>query len=458
MNKKCHLRIAHDHFKSLYAHLFPGDNDEHGAVLLAGMCTVDGKRTLLVRELHLAIDGEDYVEGTVGYRALHPKFIHRLITKARDEKLVYLAVHNHFSDRHVGFSQIDLDSHELGYPALLQISRGMPVGALVFGQRSVAADLWIAKTSRLELDCAVVVGRTIQRLTPSPRGDSVALPMVHERQIRMFGKMGQLELSECKVAVLGLGGIGSLVSEYLARLGVGHFTLVDDDIVEESNLSRVVGATHSDVRKNLAKVKVAKRLILAANKDAKVKLILDDVAKGSIAKKLIDSDYIFLAADSMRARLVFNALVHQYLIPGVQLGSKIRSHADGALIDVMSANRPVRPGHGCLWCNQLIDTTVLAKEAKTDEERKSQAYGVEEPNPSVISLNAISAAHAVNDFLLDYLGLRETTTPICYEHVHCMTQKRDLVQPRKDADCSECSSQGLRFGRGDSVELPCIDG
>lgn len=36
-------------------------------------------------------------------------------------------------------------------------------------------------------------------------------------------------------------------------------------------------------------------------------------------------DYLFLAADSMRARLVFNALVHQYLIPGVQLGSKIRT-------------------------------------------------------------------------------------------------------------------------------------
>ena len=60
----------------------------------------------------------------------------------------------------------------------------------------------------------------------------------------------------------------------------------------------------------------------------------------------------------------------------------------GALVEVMSAKRPVRPGHGCLWCNQLIDQNQLAKEAKTDEERKAQAYGVNEPNPSVISLNA----------------------------------------------------------------------
>ena len=458
MNKKCRIRIAHDHFKTLHAHLFPGDNDEHGAVLLAGMSHVNGQLTLLVREVHLAVDGVDYVEGKVGYRALQPSFIHRLIIRARDEKLTYLAVHNHFSDRQVGFSQIDLDSHDLGYPALLQISRGMPVGALVFGHRSVAADIWISKTVRMGISEAVIVGRTIQRLTSSPKSSPTSTALAHDRQVRMFGKAGQAELTECRVAVIGLGGIGSLVTEYLARLGIGHFTLVDGDIVEETNLSRVVGASSADARKKLAKVKIAKRVILGANKRAKVKMLVDDVAKGSIASQLADCDYIFLAADSMRARLVFNAIVHQYLIPGVQLGSKVRSDVDGSLADVMSANRPVRPNHGCLWCNQLIDTTVLAKEAKSDEERRAEEYGVEEPNPSVISLNAVSAAHAVNDFLLDYLGLRSDTALICYEHFHFLSQRRDFVQPRQDLDCSECSYQGLRYARGNSVDLPCIEG
>src|SRR5208283_4697698 len=146
---------------------------------------------------------------------------------------------------------------------------------------------------------------------------------------------------------------------------------------------------------------------------------------------------------------------HQYLIPGVQLGSKIRSDGKGALMEVMSANRPVRPGYGCLWCNQLIDQNQLAKEAKTDEERKAQAYGVEEPNPSVISLNAVSAAHAVNDFLLDYLGLRPENGQLYYEHFHFLKGTRNLVEPRKDRDCSECSHSGLRYGRGDAVGLPC---
>lgn len=123
----------------------------------------------------------------------------------------------------------------------------------------------------------------------------------------------------------------------------------------------------------------------------------------------------------------------------------------------MSANRPVRPGRGCLWCNKLIDQTQLAKEAKTDDERKDQAYGVEESNPSVISLNAISAAHAVNDFLLDYLNLRPERD-IYYEHFHFLNNKQMFVEPRMDEGCSECSHTGQRYGRGDSVALPCIKG
>lgn len=458
MTNTCRLRIAREDFNIVMTHLFPGDLDEHGAVLLAGMSSAGGQITLHVREIHLAREGIDYVEGKVGYRVLTPTFIHRLITRARDERLVYLAAHNHASDHEAAFSRVDLESHQRGYPALLQIARGIPVGALVFGRRSVQMDLWLPSDDRFCLDEAVVVGNTIRRLAPSPRPHLVNTVDTHDRQLRMFGQAGQAELARCRVGIIGLGGIGSLLAEYLARLGVGHFRLVDDDRVEKSNLSRIVGATPADAASSTTKVIVAQRLIQQANAEAQVQLITEDVAKESVAKALTSCDYLFLAADSMRARLVVNAIVHQYLIPGVQLGSKIRSDSAGALAEVMSVNRPIRPGHGCLLCNQLIDATQLAKEAKTDEERKTQAYGVEEPNPSVISLNAVSAAHAVNDFLLDYLGLRPEAGQLYYEHFHFLKGTRSLVEPRQDKECSECSHAGLRFGRADAVPLPCIEG
>ena len=455
---KCCLRISREDYNNVIQHLFPGDMDEHGAVLLAGTSQSNGQLILHVREIHLAREGVDYVKSEIGYRALAPHFIHQLITRARDERLVYLAVHNHECDQTVGFSVIDMESHERGYPALLQITRGMPVGALVFGRRSIQADIWMPEGARLGIENTTVIGNTVENFTPILKQRVVDSGGAYDRQIRMFGKAGQADLAMCRVGVIGLGGVGSLVVEYLARLGVGNFCLVDDDIVEESNLSRIVGASETDVSNKITKVEVAHRIIIQANSKARIQLIAEDAAKKSVAKELTACDYLFLAADSMRARLVFNAIVHQYLIPGVQLGSKIRSDASGKLLDVMSANRPVRPGYGCLWCNQLIDTTKLAKEAKTDEERKTQAYGVEEANPSVISLNSIAAAHAVNDFLLDYLSLRPDSGTLYYEHFHHLKSKRDLVQPRRAIDCPECSRTGKRYGRGDLIALPCIDG
>ena len=105
--------------------------------------------------------------------------------------------------------------------------------------------------ARLALDEAVVVGNTIKRLTPSPGLLLREAEGSYDRQIRMFGKVGQTLLAKCRVAIIGLGGVGSLVAENLSRLGVGEFCLIDDDHVEESNLSRTFGATISDAREGI---------------------------------------------------------------------------------------------------------------------------------------------------------------------------------------------------------------
>ena len=298
------------------------------------------------------------------------------------------------------------------------------------------------------------MGEDITRLYSKPRperefGDE------HDRQVRMFGSAGQHILRASKVAVVGLGGVGSLVAEYIARLGVGNILLIDPDAIETSNLSRVVGATRADVETGQLKTQIAVRHAREMASDAELKPIAGDVAQRSIAKLLRDCDFIFLAADSMRARLVVNALVHQYLIPAIQMGAKIRRDSRGGLEDAMSAVRHVRPGDGCLWCNGLINPTQLAIEAKSDRERKEQAYGVHEPDPSVITLNAVAAAHAVNDFLFDFLGLRRGNGEAIYEHFHFHRRKTQRVMPRRDSDCRECVQ---RLAMGDALELPVVEG
>ena len=446
----CDVLIPSEAHARIMAHLYPGDGDEHGAVLHAGVVSTDDSLRLLVRHVEPAEFGRDYVAGQYGYRALDPTFIHHQIIQCRDAGLAYLAVHNHRSDRRVSFSTIDLESHERGYPALLDIGRGVPVGALVYGRRSVAADIWLPDRSRRPLGTYRIIGQRVQRLYSRPPAVSESLPE-HDRQVRMFGTAGQQILAGSKIAVVGLGGVGSLVAEYLARLGVGHLVLIDPDEIESTNLSRVVGATRVDVETSQLKTQIAVRHARELTTNAQLDGIAQDVVAQSVAQRLRDCDFIFLAADSMRARLVVNALAHQYLVPVTQMGAKVRPGPGGAVEDAMAAVRQVRPARGCLWCNGLIDPTQLAIEAKSDAERKEQAYGVREPNPSVITLNAVAAAHAVNGFLFDFLGLRENETDTPYRHFHFLDDSMRRVIPRHDPACPECSR---RLALGDALELP----
>ena len=451
---KCDILVTSRDHDRIMDHLFPGDDDEHGAILRAGVVRSDSCLRLLVQDVQPAEFGTDYVAGRYGYRALTPTFIHREILRCRDSRLAYLAIHNHDSDRHVDFSRIDLESHERGYPALLDIGRGVPVGALVYGRRSVAADIWLPDGVRLSLGTYRVIGRHIERLY-SQRQKERQSDNEHDRQVRMFGAAGQEILQASKVAVIGLGGVGSLVSEYLARLGVGNLVLVDPDHIESTNLSRVVGATRVDVETGQLKTQIAVRHAREMAVHAELQPVARDVSHDSVARLIRDCDFVFLAADSMRARLVVNALAHQYLIPVIQMGAKIRPGDSGGLEDAMCAVRHIRPGIGCLWCNGLIDSTQLAIEAKSDDERKQQAYGVQEHNPSVITLNAVAAAHAVNDFLFDFLALRTNDPEEAYVHFHFHRGKAQRVVPRRDPQCTECVR---RLGMGDALELPVTNG
>ena len=456
MNRSgCDILVPSEVHQRIMQHLFPGDHDEHGAILRAGIVRNGSSLHLLIRDVHPAEFGTDYVAGRYGHRALTPTFIHRKILQCRDAGLAYLAVHNHGgSDRHVKFSRIDLESHERGYPALLDIGRGVLVGALVYGRRSVAADIWLPDGSRRSLGTYRVIGHEITRLYSQPRRNRES-DAEHDRQVRMFGAAGQHILQASKVAVVGLGGVGSLVAEYLARLGVGNLVLIDPDKIESSNLSRVVGATQVDVEMGQLKTQIAVRHAREMAVHANLQPIADDVSRHSVAQALRDCDFIFLAADSMRARLVVNALAHQYLIPAIQMGAKIRRGDCDTIEDAMCAVRHIRPGTGCLWCNGLINPTQLAIEAKSDSERKEQAYGVQEPNPSVITLNAVAAAHAVNDFLFDYLGLRTGDAETAYHHFHFHRDKAQSVIPRRSPECRECVH---RLAMGDALELPVVEG
>ena len=353
------LTIPGELYAELQRHLFPGDGDEHGAVILAGTCESDRGLRLVAREIHLAQDGVDYVPGKRGYRMLKAEFIQSRILRARDRRLAYLAIHNHGGTDSVAFSGDDMASHERGYPALLDIARGMPVGALVFARSAVAGDLWFPGCDRAPLNHATVIGHRRQLLFPVPER-TAAVAGMYDRQSRLFGDAGQELLRRTRVGIVGLGGAGSILAELLGRLGVGEFVLADPGKADVTNLPRLIGARRRDAvvpswvprfiadRLRRPKVRMAVRNIRHANRNARIKAMARDFLDEDVAARFTDCDFLFLAADTMSARLLFNAIVHQYGIPGIQVGAKIPVAEDGTVGNVFCVSRMVTPEQGCL--------------------------------------------------------------------------------------------------------------
>lgn len=477
MKQPISLRIDQPLFNKLDGHLFPGDQDEHGAVIIAGICETSRGTRLLARDVILAKDGVDYVPGTRGYRALTAKFVAEVSHTCSTRNLCYLAVHCHGGEDQVAFSTDDLASHERGYPALLDITRGGPVGGLVFAQNAVAGDIW-TPSGRFDLDHAVIVGSQIRRLYPSPKPRPRAVDPMYNRHARMFGDVGQAILASLKVGIIGLGGGGSLINEWLAHLGVGHIVAVDFDRVDLTNRPRIVGSSPWDTmewltraslpwletlgrRLSTRKVDIARRVAKRANPSIKYDAIAASITEEAAAKQLADTDFIFLAADTAQSRLIFNLLVHQYLIPGVQIGAKVPADEKTGLVsNVFTVTRPVLPfaGGGCLDCHQLISPSRLQEEALAPQDRKAQQYVEFEeiPQPSVITLNAKAAEQAANDFLMMFTGLYNPELILRHKMDFVRERHTTTIDPLVQKNCLHCSGHAQSHrARGDRSSLPC---
>jgi hypothetical protein len=187
-----------------------------------------------------------------------------------------------------------------------------------------------------------------------------------------------------------------------------------------------------------------------------------DVADDPVARMLRSCDFIFLAADTMLARDVVNQISYQYLIPTLQVGSKVLvDRASGRVIDVFAAIRSLGTSAGCLRCNGLVNMAKLAEEAvATEQQRRNQRY-VDDPDvetPSVITLNAMSIGWATNDFMHYATGLGRPSTGFRVLRSRPVAQtspQLTLQTPDANPDCHVCSrSPDSALSRGDTIELP----
>jgi sulfur carrier protein ThiS adenylyltransferase len=176
----------------------------------------------------------------------------------------------------------------------------------------------------------------------------VSLELSHEQFMRYsrhllmddIGEVGQQKLSQARVLIVGLGGLGCPVALYLAAAGVGHLSLCDPDVVELSNLQRQILYRETDCDND--KVESAERELRALNPHINVRSY-----RAEITDELIDGqDIVVDCTDNLAARHLMNSACHRNRVGFVSASAL---GWEGQLVAFDFA------AHGCLCLNCIID-------------------------------------------------------------------------------------------------------
>lgn len=307
-------------------------------------------------------------------------------------------VHSHPHPWHpVGLSELDLDTFRHLAPALEEVTEHP------FAMVAVSSGGWSGNVSQRGLT------RDLHRIDAiGPGLHPLSLPMgmqddlLDGRQILALGESNR-DLRSLSVAVVGCGGTGSAVAEQVYRMGVARLVLVDDDALDtESNLRRVGGARYEDAHTLPAPAKVdvvAKHLDRVGLPGTEVVPISGDIRDEVVARQVLDCDVVVGTTDTHGSRGMLNDLAYAYALPVVDVGARVaapRGELEGLWVD----RRILLPGRPCLWCTGEIDQATIRAENLSTEERGALAAegyvagNLDQPQPSVIALNALAASLA----------------------------------------------------------------
>jgi len=135
----------------------------------------------------------------------------------------------------------------------------------------------------------------------------------YARQLKLLGEAGQKRLRAATVTIAGAGGLGSVSAAYLTAAGIGHIRIVDDDVVELSNLNRQM--LHWDDDLGTQKADSFRRKLSCMNPAAVVTMVTQRIDEETVTEIVRDSDAIVDALDNFHTRYLLNRAALQTGIP-----------------------------------------------------------------------------------------------------------------------------------------------
>lgn len=433
------LRIAAPLFDRVRNHVEDFSRGEEAGFLLCARSRLPNRDVLLARHWLPVPDAaiSRYSEGSV--LSWSAEFNSDVLDAALKDDCTPVLVHSHGGSR-PAFSADDRDKERALFPAFARLVEPLPTGSLLLGRNDAAGSFRSTGPEELQFRRLIVIGETIEtwhsaESPPPPLSPRRRLA----RQSVAIGPAGDAKLARANVAVIGISGGGSHVVQQLAHQGVGTLIVLDDQLVEESNLGRLVGATHADID-TTAKVDLAHRLATGIDPSIEVVRVRSRFPSPEAIEALKDADVVVSCVDRFDAREGINSFCRRYLIPHLDIGIDIRSTgerlatADGQLIVSL-------PGQPCMRCWFLTDALLAA-------ERRDRPPGYDQNpdapgDPQVVSMNGVLASEACNcvlDLITGYSNGRRGGKFWQYEGRSGRLIPEEL--PPSRPNCPACAEQG----------------
>ena len=358
LTEKAH-NIACNH---LLSHFKQNKLQEELCFALWYPCSGKGKTTALISEIILPEDDERELHGNTSF---FPHFLARSLRIAKKKKAGLAFMHSHPTKGWQDMSGPDIiaEKNRIASPAH---STNMPLVGLTLGtDGSWSARFWVKKKNRefkrFWCDKVKVVGSCLKITFNEQAYSALQNKNILRRTIETWGLDEQLKISRMTVGIVGVGSVGSMVSENLSRIGVGNIILIDHDKIEEHNLDRLLYATKKDIGKFKSEFFKTKILKHSVNENMKVKSIIQPIQSQSAFKSALDCDIIFSCVDKPLARDVLNHIAYAHLIPIIDGGIAINKRHN-KFSDARWSSQIVTYGHKCMLCRKQYTTSDVSME------------------------------------------------------------------------------------------------
>jgi len=334
----------------LLSHLIRKDGQEDLCFALYSPSYGLKRQSALINEVILPEAQDRQIHGNVSFNEV---FFKRVCLQAIAKGMGVCFIHSHPYPGWQSMSANDINAEIKMAPTVSSLTSFPLVGLTVGSDGTWSGRIWkFSNKDQATMTWASLVKSIGHSLIPS-FNNTLLPPSEYREQFKrtrtVYGDDNHKRVTRLRIGIVGLGSVGSILAEMLARMGFQRFVLIDFDVIKEHNLDRQLGSTEDDIGKH--KVIIAERAIRksATSKNLEIKIVVHTIASKEAYKIALDCDVLLSCVDRPLPRYILNHIAYAHLIPVIDGGIKV-SFKDSVFQAAEWQLQTATTGKACLQC------------------------------------------------------------------------------------------------------------